>query len=80
MVIPSLWVEMGHHALALEAPLSLWDGSLYCGAMEKREGEWLERQRVSSHSHGHHSDRERRSVLRVTPASLFIVFSRDLGF
>ena len=73
--IPSVWVEMGHHALALEAPLSLWDGSLAYGAMEKREGEWLERQRVSRHSHGKHNDRERRSVFRVTPTPLFIVFS-----
>ena len=49
--ISSVWVEMGHHALALEEPLSLWDGILACGAMEKREGEWIERQRVSRHSH-----------------------------
>ena len=66
---------MGHHALALEAPLSLWDGSLACGEMEEREGEWLERQRVSRHSHGKHNDSGRRSVLRVTPTPLFIVFS-----
>ena len=63
---------MGHHALALEAPLSLWDGILAYGAMEKREGEWLERKRVSRHSHGKHNDRKRMSVLRVTPISLFI--------
>ena len=75
MVIPSVWVEMGHHALTLEAPLSLWDGILACGVMEEREGEWLERQRVLRHSHGHHNNRERRSLLRVTPNPLFIVFS-----
>ena len=73
--IPSIWVEMGHHDLALEAPLSLWDGSLACEAMVKREGECFERKRVSRHSHGQHNDRERRSVLRVTPTPLFIVFS-----
>ena len=56
----------------LEAPLSLWDGSLANGAMEEREGEWIERQRVSRHSHGQHNDRERRSVFRVTPTPLFI--------
>ena len=66
---------MGHHALALEAPLSLWDGSLANGAMEEREGEWLERQRVSRYSHGNHNDRERRSIFRVTATPLFIVFS-----
>ena len=80
MVIPSIWVEMGHHALALEAPFSLWDGSLAYGAMEEREGELLERQRFLRHSYGQHNDRERRSILRVTPTPLFIVCSRDLGF
>ena len=73
-IIPSVWEEMGHHALALEAPLSLCDGSLSCEAMEKREGEWLERKMVSRHSHGKHNDRDRRSVLRVTPTPLFIYF------
>ena len=73
-IIPSVWVEMGNHALALEAPLSLWDGSLAHGAMEEREGEWLERQRASRHSHRQHNDRERKCVLRVTPTPLFIVF------
>ena len=73
-IIPSSWVEMGHHALALEAPLSLCDGSLSGGAMEEREGEWLERKMVSRHSHGKHNDRERISVLRVTPTPLFILF------
>ena len=72
-IITSVWVEMGHHALALEAPLLLWDGSLACGAMEERDGGSLERQRVSRHSHGKHNDRE-RSVLRVTPTLLFIAF------
>ena len=48
--------------------------------MEEREGEWIERQMVSRHSHRQHNDRDRRSVLRVTPTPLFIVFSRDLGF
>ena len=67
-------MEIGHYALALEAPLSLWDGDLACGAMEEREGEWLESKRVSRHSHGKHNDRERRSVLRVTPTPLFIAF------
>ena len=65
---------MDHHALDLEAPLSLWDGSLAHGAMEEREGEWLERKRASRHSHEQHNDRERRSVLRVTPTPLFIDF------
>ena len=65
---------MGHHALALGAPLSLWDGSLAHGAMEEREGEWLERQRVSRHSHEQHNNRERRGLLRVTPTPLFISF------
>ena len=51
---------MGHHALALEAPLSLWDGSLAYGAMEKREGEFIESKRVSRNSHKKHNDRERR--------------------
>ena len=62
---------MGHHALDLEAPLSLFDGSLANGAME---GEWLERKRVSRNSHVKHNDRERRSVFRVTPTPLFILF------
>ena len=44
------------------------------GEMEEREGEWLERQMISRHSHGKHNDRERRIVLRVTPTSLFIPF------
>ena len=65
---------MGNHALALEAPLSLWDGSVSHGAMEEREGEWLERKKVSRNSHRQHNDRE-RSVLRVSPTPLFIVFS-----
>ena len=69
---------MGHHALALEALLSLWDGSFACGAMEEREGEWIERQRVSRHSHRKHNDRDRRSVLRVTPTPLFIAFFLDI--
>ena len=75
-----MWVEMGHHALALEAPLSLWDGSLAHGAMEEMKGEWLERKRVSRHSHKKHNNRERRNVLRVTPTPLFILFLRDLVF
>ena len=50
------------------------------GGMEEREGEWLERQMVSRHSHGQHNDRERRSLLRVTPTPLFIAFSKDLRF
>ena len=45
------------------------------GEMEEREGEWIERKMVSRHSHGEHNDRERRSVLRVTPTPLFIAFS-----
>ena len=44
------------------------------GEMEEREGEWLERKMVSRNSHGKHNDRERRSVLRVTPTPLFIAF------
>ena len=59
--------------------LSLWDGSLANGAMEEREGKWLERKRVSRNSHNKHNDRE-RSVFRVTPTPLFILFLRDLGF
>ena len=70
---------MVHHALALGAPLNGMEALAY-GEMEEREGEWLERQRVSRHSHGKHNDRERRSELRVTPTHLFIAFSRDLGF
>ena len=42
------------------------DGILAHGAMEEREDEWLERQRVSRHSQGKHNDKERISVLRVT--------------
>ena len=44
MVIPSAFVEMGHHALALEAPL-YGMGFFSYGAREKMEerGEWLER-------------------------------------
>ena len=72
-----MWVEMGHHALALEAPLFLWDGSFAYGAMEKRECEWLERQMVSRHPLGQHNSIQGRNVLRVTPTPLFIVF---LGF
>ena len=51
------------------------DGEFWLnGGMEEREGEWLERQRVSRHSHGKHNDREMRSDLRVTPTPLFILF------
>ena len=64
---------MGHHALALGAPLNGMEALAY-GSMEERECEWLERQRVSRHSHGKHNDRERRGVLRVTPTHLFIAF------
>ena len=67
---------MGHHALALGAPLNGME-ALAQGEMEEREGEWLERKMVSRHSHGQHNDRERRRVLRVTPTLLFIAF---LGF
>ena len=70
---------MGHHALALEH-LSLWDGDLALGEMEEREGELLERQSVSRHSHGRHNNRERRSLLKVTPTLVFIAFSEFLGF
>ena len=59
------------------APL-LGMGELWLnGRMEEREGEWLERQMVLRHSHGKHNNKERRSVLRVTPTPLFIVFSWD---
>ena len=52
------------------------DGELWLnGGMEEREGEWIESQRVSRHSHGQRNDRERRSLLRVTPTPLFILFS-----
>ena len=44
------------------------------GGMEEREGELLERKRVSRHSHGKHNDRDMRSVLRVTCTPLFIVY------
>ena len=44
------------------------------GGMEEREDEWVERQRVSRHSHEKHSDKEMRSDLRVTPAPLIILF------
>ena len=65
---------MGHHALAWEST-SLRNGELWLnGGMEEREGEWLERQRVSRHSHGQRNDREMRSSLRVTPTPLFILF------
>ena len=50
------------------------------GGMEEREGEWLERKMVSRHSHGQPNYRERRSVSRVMPTLLFILFLRDLGF
>ena len=70
------WATM---PLALGAPLNGME-ALAPGAMEEREGQWLERKMVSRHSHGHHNDRERRNVLRVTPTPLFIHFLRDLGF
>ena len=51
------------------------DGELWLnGGMEDREGEWLERQMVSRNSHRKHNIRERRSDLRVTPTTLFILF------
>ena len=53
-----LLAEMGHHALAWEST-SLRNGELWLnGRMVEREGEWLERKMVSSHSHGKHNDRE----------------------
>ena len=67
-------MEMGHHALALGAPLNGMKDFNY-GEMEEREGEWIERKMVSRNSHGQHNDRERRIVLRVTPTQLFIAFS-----
>ena len=75
MVIPYVWMEMGHHALAWESTSSLRNGELWLnGGMEEREGEWLERQMVSRNSHRQHNDREMRSDLRVTPTPLFILF------
>ena len=41
---------MGHHALALGAPLNGMEALAY-GSMEEREGEWLERKMVSRNSH-----------------------------
>ena len=70
---------MGHHALALGAPLNGMEALAY-GSMEEREGEWLERQMVSRNSHGNYNDMEKRSELRVTPTPLSIVSLRDLGF
>ena len=64
---------MGHHALALGAPLNGMEALAY-GSMEEREGEWLERQMASRHSHRKHKDMEMRSDLRVTPTPLFILF------
>ena len=53
-----LLVGMGHHALAWEST-SLRNGELWLkGGMEEREGEWLEIQMVSRHSHRQHNDRE----------------------
>ena len=35
MVIPSVWMEVGHHALASEAPLSLgWNLGLWSNGEE----------------------------------------------
>ena len=53
-----LLVGMGHHALAWGSTF-LRNGELWLkGGMEEREGEWLESQMVSSHSHRKHNDME----------------------
>ena len=50
-VIPSLWVEMGHHALACGSTSLGW-GSYGSMEMEERECGWLERQRCLKESMG----------------------------
>ena len=65
---------MGHHALAWGST-SLRNGELWLnGRMDEREGEWLERKMVSTHSLEHHNNMERRHDLRVTPTPRFILF------
>ena len=64
------WATMPYLWEQLSMEWELWLN----GEMEEREGEWLERERVSRHSHGQHNNRE-RSDLRVTPTPLFIAFS-----
>ena len=64
------WVEMGHHALA-HGSTSLLVGKQWLGEMEmeERESGWFESKR-SQNNHGHHINRQLRSVLRVTPTLL----------
>ena len=67
------WATMPYLWEHLSIDCELWVN----GKMEEREGEWLERQMVSRHSHGKHNDRERMSVLRVTPhPSIYSFFYR----
>ena len=49
MVIPSLWVEIRHHAVACGITSLGW-GSYGLVEMEERECGWLERQRVLRHT------------------------------
>ena len=54
------------------------DGELWLnGGMEEREGEWLERKRVSRHSHGKRNDREMRSSDESDPHPSIYTFSWD---
>ena len=73
MAIPSVWVEMGHHALAWGST-SLYGMEAWLLKQWIRGGGWPKRKRVSRHSHGNNNDRERRSILRATPTPLFIAF------
>ena len=71
--IPSVWVEMGHYALA-------WGSTSLFGMEAWLVEQWRRgrlnglRGKGSQDTHGNHNDRERRSVLRVTPIALFIAF------
>ena len=75
-VIPSLSVEMGHHALGCGSTFLGWR-SYGAMKMEERECGWLERKRCLKASAGSIIVCNRGVSLRVTPHPPFIDF---LGF
>ena len=72
MVIPSVLVEMGHHALDLEAPLSMgWSLGLWSNGGEAMNDL---RGKGSQGIRRQHNNMQGKSCLRVTPTPPFIAF------
>ena len=75
MFMPSLWVEMGHHALAC-GNTPLLDGRAMAQWRWRRGSVGGLRDKGSQGIHGYHNSMQGRSVLRVTPHPPFIAFLR----